>query len=355
MAKKVSINKTLTWANNKFALSKGLGDIQIPYTSFNLLSQQQKDNAVLQRIKADYLKGADPFSLLSYIPRISVTQLAKDPKGYLKMKKNVIVNVTKGRTKQFVLNMMKDMINGSPRLQVSESQVKAWNENLTTMVEESKKIVSSDVVAAPSTPNLSQFNNDPVYDYMQLSATIDGNVVKFIDGHAIVQISRRKNIIMTQVQGRDLTRKEYISAGDYEISVAGKIVSPYPDVYPIEEVMNLRKLLEHNDLINCVSPLLNIFEVPSILITSYNIPQKQGYSNVQEYSFNAVFEKSVEKLNYEARELDKLNAAKAAMQKVIEERNAALDGSKDTSGNITVKALLTKTDPLTFIQSQKWI
>ena len=49
--------------------------------------------------------------------------------------------------------------------------------------------------------------------------------VAFVDLQPMVQVSSKNNIVMTQVQGRDYTRKEYISGGDLEITINGKITS----------------------------------------------------------------------------------------------------------------------------------
>ena len=328
-------------------------DAGVPIPSVKLLQSANTQSFVLQRVKTDYLKGGNPLSLLSYVPRLSLTQLAKNPKKYLKKRGKEVVKVARGRTKQFAINLIYDLLKGDTKLHVNDT-VKTWNENLQSLIVESKKVINSDIVN-PTGNNISSLNNSPVYDYLQLKAKVDGKEVTFIDGHAMVRLSRKKNIILTQVQGRDLTRKEYISAGDYELQVSGKIVSPYPDVYPIEDVIKFRKLMEHTDLLGCTSTILNAFNIYNILVTNFDLSQKEGFANVQNYSFSAVFELSSDELIEEERNFDAINKAKAELQKVVEERQAALTAQQNTSGKITLKALIGAVNPAAFVQSQKWI
>ena len=57
-------------------------------------------------------------------------------------------------------------------------------------------------------------------------------LITFVDLGPQVQLSSKNNIVLTTVQGRDYTRKEFISGGDLEFTINGRITSKYPDVYP---------------------------------------------------------------------------------------------------------------------------
>lgn len=77
-----------------------------------------------------------------------------------------------------------------------------------------------------------------VADYLELSISKEGRyydnkeckvepntkygLVTFVDLGPQVQVASRNNILLTQVQGRDYTRKEFISGGDLEITINGK-------------------------------------------------------------------------------------------------------------------------------------
>lgn len=99
-----------------------------------------------------------------------------------------------------------------------------------------------------------------VADFLELAISKEGNYydtqsgkvepnskygeVTFIDLQPAVQVGSKNNIVMTQVQGRDYTRKEYVSGGDLEVTINGKITSKYPDVYPDAEVSKFLKLMQ---------------------------------------------------------------------------------------------------------------
>ena len=100
-----------------------------------------------------------------------------------------------------------------------------------------------------------------VQDYLELEISKEGTyydnktkkvesnsqygLVTFVDLQPLIQVNSKNNIVMTTVQGRDYTRKEYISGGDLEININGKITSKYPDVYPDAEVSKFLKIMQY--------------------------------------------------------------------------------------------------------------
>lgn len=85
-------------------------------------------------------------------------------------------------------------------------------------------------------------------DYLELSISKEGRyydnkeckvepntkygLVTFVDLGPQVQVASRNNILLTQVQGRDYTRKEFISGGDLEITINGKSPRNIPMCIP---------------------------------------------------------------------------------------------------------------------------
>ena len=132
----------------------------------------------------------------------------------------------------------------------------------------------------------------------------------------------------------------------------------YPDVYPTAEVVTLKKILKHNDIVHCQSPFFNVFEIPTILVLGYDFPQTQGASNVQEYSITAVYEKTIEALKFETRNLNEILSAREAIQSEIEERERILQLNNETinsNSRVTVKDLLNKVNPKLYVQQQSWL
>ncbi len=142
-----------------------------------------------------------------------------------------------------------------------------------------------------------------VVDYLELSIPKEGKyydnkeckvepnnkygLVTFVDLASHVQISSRNNILLTQVQGRDFTRKEFISGGDLEITINGKITSKYPDVYPESEVSKFIKLVQYKGVINCDNTILRQFNITQLIIQGYTF-HTTDCRNVQPYSLMCV-------------------------------------------------------------------
>lgn len=92
---------------------------------------------------------------------------------------------------------------------------------------------------------------------------------------------------MTQVQGRDYTRKEYVSGGDLEISINGKITSKYADVYPEAEVSKFLKLMQFKGVIECDNTVLRQFNIDKLIVLNFSLPSTDC-RNIQTYSLSCV-------------------------------------------------------------------
>ncbi|MBP7174005.1 MAG: hypothetical protein KBA33_08085 [Cloacibacterium sp.] len=124
-----------------------------------------------------------------------------------------------------------------------------------------------------------------------------GKTFEFIE--CIVTINQEKNIITTALQGRDGTIKEYISDGDYSITVDAAInnyqeisippLTPYSMPieftnssfeYPLEKLKELQSFLKTPDSLNIQCDLLEVFKVRSVVVKSFNL-QQETHSNRQ--------------------------------------------------------------------------
>lgn len=110
--------------------------------------------------------------------------------------------------------------------------------------------------------------------------------------NAIVDLTRTKNIITTAVQGLDGTIKEYISNGDWQITVRG-IIAQKQYGYPKEQYKQLLKFMQLNKPINVANQWLNDAEIYSIVITDFKLPYNP-HINCITYEFNALSDKPVE-------------------------------------------------------------
>jgi len=100
---------------------------------------------------------------------------------------------------------------------------------------------------------------------------------------AILSISQSKNIVTTTLQGRDGTVKEYISDGDYEISIKGILDSGNMFVYPEDLVKQLKSICDVKDNIEIKSPFAEMLGITEAVITGYSFGQVPAGYNVQPY------------------------------------------------------------------------
>jgi hypothetical protein len=115
----------------------------------------------------------------------------------------------------------------------------------------------------------------------------DFGLVTFCDLQPDVQVSSKNNIVLTTVQGRDYTRKEFIAGGDIEISISGKITSKYPDVYPEAEVSKFLRLMQYKGVLECDNTILRQFNVSGLIVQNYAFGSS-GCRNVQPYTMTCV-------------------------------------------------------------------
>lgn len=121
-----------------------------------------------------------------------------------------------------------------------------------------------------------------------ISDSIKSDHLVWYDTTALINLSSDKNLVLTQVSGRDYSRKELVSNGDLNFSVSGHIVSDIPDIYPNEEVQKLRQILQYKGIVEVNNEFLDQWGIKKIVIKSFNFPSSEGKKAVQDYSFEAV-------------------------------------------------------------------
>ena len=103
-----------------------------------------------------------------------------------------------------------------------------------------------------------------------------------------MDVNQDRNIIVTNIQGRDGSVKEYISNGDYNVMLRGAIVQVDANSYPGTEVERLHNILKQKFSIPVVSGFLNQFGIRNLTIQSFSFPQKEGFNNTQLFEIRAV-------------------------------------------------------------------
>lgn len=165
------------------------------------------------------------------------------------------------------------------------------------------ELIKEQKIAAVPKDHTDTIVGNIVMDYLELTISDTGNYydmkegkvrpnasygkVTFVDLQPQVQVSTKNNIVLTTVQGRDYSRKEYISGGDLEISITGKITSKYPEVYPEAEVSKFLRLMQFKGVLDCDNTILRQFGITQLIVLNYNI-QQSTCRNIQPYTLQCV-------------------------------------------------------------------
>ncbi|PWB10537.1 hypothetical protein C5O72_07015 [Muribaculum intestinale] len=112
-------------------------------------------------------------------------------------------------------------------------------------------------------------------------------LVVHIDLAPQISLSSQKNIVLTPVQGRDFSRKELVSGGDFMFSVNGNIQSNQPGVYPTAAVQKFLLTMQYGGILDVHHFQFDQLGVSRVIIKEWQLGN-QDCKNVQPYSFTCV-------------------------------------------------------------------
>jgi hypothetical protein len=112
----------------------------------------------------------------------------------------------------------------------------------------------------------------------------------------LVTVSQAKKIIKTEIQGRNGTVKEYIGMDDYSVDVSGIICGPNGH-YPIDEVRDLKKMLDAPIPLVITSWYLQNLDIDMLAVDNYELPQDEGGYSYQQFTIKLISDDPVE-LNF---------------------------------------------------------
>lgn len=137
-----------------------------------------------------------------------------------------------------------------------------------------------------STPiGISQLGT-PVFDDITFPSgnyqDLDGETItydSFTIQSARITVNRSKNIVETEIAGREGAVKELVSIGDYSINIDAKI-SELADVFPADQMKAFKGLEDVPESIEVVSKLLNdTYNVFDVVIKEFTQRTIQGSLN----------------------------------------------------------------------------
>ncbi len=111
----------------------------------------------------------------------------------------------------------------------------------------------------------------------------------------VFEASQQKNIVKTQIAGRDGAIKEYISSNDTAITMRGAVVNSLNIAYPRTAVQNLIRIFKVPQQIRVESKFINdILGFEYITFESWNLVTTPGLRNMQAFTATAVNDVSPE-------------------------------------------------------------
>lgn len=108
----------------------------------------------------------------------------------------------------------------------------------------------------------------------------------FVDS-AIINVNKKKDVVMTKVVNNSSTRKEYISDNDYDINISGVFTSGEANIYPAADVEALVRALEAPIPLEILCPHLYRFGITRMVVTGFSLPQEKGVYSTQRFSITA--------------------------------------------------------------------
>lgn len=113
-------------------------------------------------------------------------------------------------------------------------------------------------------------------------------------GTVLIDVQQSKNIVNTAINGLNGTVKEYISDGDYEVSLRGALVNEKGYDYPLDYFKQLNDVLKAPVSLQVTSEYLSLFPIHNLVVKGYTLPQTEGSSNTQLFEINALSDNPVE-------------------------------------------------------------
>lgn len=120
-----------------------------------------------------------------------------------------------------------------------------------------------------------------------------GNYIDLDD--CVITVQQLKNIVKTPIQGVNGTVKEYISDGDYVITLKGRISSNAPDRFPMAQASSLIDFLQLQEALPVESEYLRyVYGIYNLVAESYTMQRKEGWESIQEYEIKCISHLPVE-------------------------------------------------------------
>lgn len=129
-------------------------------------------------------------------------------------------------------------------------------------------------------------NQNPTV-YRDLKTNTDVTLPVMVFQAILCSVVFPRNIVKTEIQGRNGTVKEYIGEGDAQISFRG-IITGTNGNYPAEQVALLKQLVYAPIPVPVISEYLNNLGIDTVVFEDRSFEQEEGGYSYQTFSLNAI-------------------------------------------------------------------
>ena len=143
-----------------------------------------------------------------------------------------------------------------------------------------------------SLPALYSWMGTPVFADITLMDPETGNNITLET--VLMEVKNKKKIVKTAVEGLAGTFKEFISLGDYDITIRGGLFNINPFKYPKEAMDNLLKICNAENTLHVQSDFLNLFEVYDLVIEDMRFIQRAGQQSNQLFELKCISDTPVQ-------------------------------------------------------------
>lgn len=111
----------------------------------------------------------------------------------------------------------------------------------------------------------------------------------------LIEVGNQRQIVKTNVQGRDNSVKQFISNGDDSIVIKGVLAGGGQLVYPDTDMRKLQAITHAEEAVSIVCPFLqDYFKINSLVVTYASFPQKEGNPTVQLFELQCISDSPVQ-------------------------------------------------------------
>jgi len=132
----------------------------------------------------------------------------------------------------------------------------------------------------------------PVFTNLEIKDP--GTGLSIVIDQILMDVNMTKNIVKSKVQGLSGTVKEFISNGDFSITMRGALHHINQKEYPVNDMNTLVRLLYINNELDVVSDFLGLFRVFHVVVTGFRFPQKAGSQNMQLFEIKCLSDEPIQ-------------------------------------------------------------